>query len=381
MMFFLNKKRISALLFSALFLFGAGFASAQEDQLEMFFFYSETCPHCAAENAFLDKIEGEYPGLTINRHLITDNDYRDLYLELNEQYGTERYLGLVPITFMGDEFFLGFDDNVGGRIESSIQRQLGNAENESENGNKISLPIIGEINAGDYSLPALAAVLGFLDGFNVCSLGALILILALVLSLGSRSKIIIFGLTFILTTALVYGLLIGFWYKLFSFMAPYLRAMEITIGLLAAAGGAYFLKQFIKFKKYGPTCEMGAGNKLISKFSGRLEESFKQKRNIFLIFLTVLFFAGLITVVEFPCSAAVPVVFAGILANAGLSSLSYLSYIALFVFFYMLDEVIVFLVAVLNMKLWITQNKYVTWITLIEAIILFFFGAYYLIGF
>jgi len=380
-MFSLDKKRILSLLFSALFLFGAGFSSAQEDQLEMFFFYSETCPHCAAENAFLDEIEKEHPQLNINRYLISDQKNRDLYLELSEQYGTERYLGLVPITFFGEDFFLGFDDSVGEQIERSIQKQLENGENGTGGDERLNLPIIGEINPEDYSLPALAAILGFLDGFNVCSLGALVLILALVLSIGSRSKIIIFGSTFIVTTAFVYGLLIGFWYKLFSFMAPYLRVMEIAIGLLAAAGGVYFLKQFIKFRKYGPTCEMGAGKKLISKFSGRLEQSFKQKRNIFLIFLTVLFFAGLITVVEFPCSAVVPVVFAGILAKAGLSSLSYLSYIALFVFFYMLDEIIVFLVAVLNMKLWITQNKYVTWITLIEAVILFFFGAYYLIGF
>ncbi len=380
-MFSLNKKRISALLFSALFLFGAVFASAQENQLEMFFFYSETCPHCAAESAFLDEIEDKYPGLTINRHLITDYSFRDLYLELSEQYGTERYLGLVPITFMGDEFFLGFEDSIGRKIESSIQRQLGEAEDKIEEGDSIGLPIIGEINVKDYSLPVLTVILGLLDGFSVCSLGALILILALVLSLGSRSKIVIFGFTFILTTALVYGLLIGFWYKLFSFMAPYLRVLEITIGLLAVTGGVYFLRQFIRFKKYGPTCEMGAGKKLISKFSGKLEQSFKEKKNIFLIFLTVLFFAGLITVVEFPCSAAVPVVFSGILANAGLSSSSYLFYISLFVLFYMLDEIIIFLIAVLNMKLWITQNKCIIWITLLEAVILFFFGAYYLIGF
>ena len=103
--------------------------------------------------------------------------------------------------------------------------------------------------------------------------------------------------------------------------------------------------------------------------------------NIFAVLLIVLFFAALITIVEFPCSAAVPVIFAAMMAKAGISSLAYLFYIAIYILFYMLDEIVVFLIAVFNMRLWITKNKYVIWVTLAEAIILLVFGFYYLIGF
>ena len=87
----------------------------------------------------------------------------------------------------------------------------------------------------------------------------------------------------------------------------------------------------------------------------------------------------MITIVEFPCSAAVPVFFAGMLAESGLTGFWYLFYIALFVLFYMLDEVLVFLIAVWTMSIRLSSPKITTWITLIEAIVLLALGLYYLI--
>lgn len=359
------------------------FASAQDNQLEVHFFYSETCPHCIAEQAFLDKIESRYPDLPVIRHNVARPETKLILKEISKQYGAERYVGLVPLTFIGEDFFLGFDNEngVGKKIEDSLQRQLAGAPKEESTSQNVRLPFVGELDMTKYSLPVLAVILGFLDGFNICSLGALVLILALVLTLRSRSRVMILGAAFILTTALVYGLLIGFWYKIFLYMTPYLRAMEIVVGGLGIAGGIYFLKQFLKFRQQGPTCEIEIKNGLLAKFSNKLDQSFKQKRNIFGILLIVLVFAALITIVEFPCSAAVPVIFASAMAKAGISSFSYLFYLSLYLLFYMFDEIIVFSIAVLNMRLWVTKNKYVVWVTLTEAVILFLFGAYYLFGY
>jgi len=98
------------------------------------------------------------------------------------------------------------------------------------------------------------------------------------------------------------------------------------------------------------------------------------------IFISILLFALVITVVEFPCSAAVPVVFAGILSKAQLSDWLYLVYIILYVLFYMFDELLVFLIAFFTMKLWLASPKFITWITLLESIIMFSLGIYYLFG-
>jgi len=378
-------KKFVFVVFIFVFLFNAfDFALAQDTRVEINFFYSSTCPHCAQEERFLDELQEKYPEIKINRFSVSNRNNVELLKEFYKEYEVPvEYYGMVPITFTNERYFLGFNEEIGKSIEDCILECKKDKISEQDvtiidiEGN-IDIPVIGKINIKKYSLPVLAVVLGILDGFNVCSLGALVLILGLVLALGSRKKTLLFGGLFIVTTAVVYGLLIVIWYHIFSFLIPYIRIMEILIGLLAIGGGIYFLRQFIKFKKYGPGCEISAGNRIISRFSSRFQKSLKESGNIILILGSVLLFAGIITIVEFPCSAAVPVIFAGVLTQSGLSVFQYLLYIAIFLFFYMLDEIIVFLVAFLTMKIWLASSKAIIWITLLEAIILFILGIYYI---
>jgi thiol-disulfide isomerase/thioredoxin len=373
--FFFIFLLVSGLVFSA-----PVFAQT-ESKVEINFFYSETCPHCKAEQAFLDTMQGEYPEITINRYLSSDSENRKLMIDLLIKHSAEKYTGLVPLTFIGEEFFLGFDsaDGVGEEIEASIQRQLANIEPKPvEDKNKVKLPIIGEVDLTKYSLFGQAFVLGFFDGFNVCSLGALILILGLVLILRSRMKILLFGGAYILTTAIIYGLLIVLWYKLFYYLGPVLNIMNVLVGVLGILGAVYFFRQFLKFKKYGPTCDTAQNSNIVSKFSQKIQNTFRETGGIWGIIISIFIFAAIITIVEFPCSAVIPVLFAGILAKAQLSALTYLFYIAFYIFFYMLDEIIVFLIAVFTMNIKIASGKSMVWLSLIEAIVLFGLGIYYL---
>jgi len=281
------------------------------------------------------------------------------------------------MTFVGDEFFLGFDNEkeIGTKIENSIKRQLEGGPSE-----KINLPSIGGLEPSKYSLPIFTIVLGLLDGFNVCSLGALVMILGLTLALRNRKKILILGGTYILAAAVVYALLIFFWYHLFILLTPYLRFVQISVGLLAILSGGYFIKEFIRIKKQGATCEIN-GKKITNNLASRLENSLKESKNIFFLIGSILIFAALLTLIEFPCSAAVPLVFAGVLAKASLTTFQYLFYIILYIFFYMFDEIVIFLIAVFSLKLWLTSPKFVALSDFIEAIILFVLGLYYMIGF
>lgn len=373
-------RKIIFFIFIFGFLFGIfSFVLAQESKIEINFFYSPTCPHCAQEWEFLKELEKKYPEIKINRLSIYEKDNVELLKEFYENYNVSpEYYGMVPATFTS-RYFIGFNEEIGKAIEECIlecKKDIMSRQTVSiiDLEGNISIPILGKLNIKKYSLPFLAVILGVLDGFNVCSLGALVLILGLVLALKSRNKILIFGGIFILTTAIVYGFLIFLWYQIFSLLVSYMRIMEILIGLLGILGGIYFLRQFIKFKKYGPTCDVGLGKGIMARF----QKTFKNSGNTLLLLASVFIFAGIITIIEFPCSAVVPVAFAGVLAQSQLSAFFYLLYIALFVIFYMLDEIIVFLIAVLTMKLWLASSKAMTWITLTESIILFLFGFYYL---
>lgn len=369
-----------------------------QNKLEIFFFYSKTCPHCIAEQKFLDDLEEKYAQeIKINRYFIGDAQSLDLLKYLLRKHNAEKYFGAVPLTFIGEDFIPGFDnpEGIGQIIENSIQRQLIN-KTASQNQNKknqqeipdktkiekkllFNVPIIGQIDAKQYSLPILAIILGSLDGFNACSLGALVLILGLVLILRSRKRILIFGGAYILTTGVVYGVLIFAWYKIFSFFASYQTLITFLVALLGIGGGVYFLKEFIKQKKYGPVCETTKSS-LFQKLSSKLRQQLSQKKKTILgIVLGIFLFALVITVVEFPCSAAAPLFFASVLAKARLPIFLYFLYIVIYIFFYMLDEILIFLIAVFTLRLRLASPKFVTWIILMESIVLFALGFYYLL--
>lgn len=363
----------------------ANFTLAQNNpSKEVNFFYSTTCPYCAQEKIFLEELEKKYSEIEVNKFVISNQENVDLLKEFYQNYKVPpESQGLVPITFIEGRYFAGFNEKIGRDIESYILEFIEDSlqlNGSGKSAKKISLPFLGEIDISKFSLLALAVVLGALDGFNICSLGALILILGLVLVLKSRIKMLIFGGTYILTTAIIYGILILFWYKLFSLLSPYLRIMETLIGLLGIGGGIYLLRQFFKFRKQGPTCEIDGGKGIVSKVSLKMRELLKKPGNFLLIIGSIFLFAFVITVIEFPCSAVVPLAFAGILAQSQLPTLQYLIYIAIFILFYMLDEFIIFLIAVFTSTIWLASSRFVTWATLVGAVVLLLLGVYYLFG-
>ncbi len=374
-------KKIVVFLLALLLLFVPTVIRAQ-DAPQIDFFYSETCPHCRDEQKFLDNLERDYPELIINRYPVKDSVGRDLLVQKAKEIGNEEILGVVPITFVGNKIFVGYDNEkgIGAKIRSEVESFYSPANPQPELESELNgpiVPILGEIDTSRYSLPILAVVLGFLDGFNVCSLGALALILGLVITLHERKKILIFGGIFIFTTALVYGFLIFFWHKLFELVSGYSFILELGIGILGIVGGYYLFREFLACRKAGPACKFGQ-IPVVRKVSSTVQRAFSDKADMARVLLAILAFAAVITIVEFPCSAAIPVVFAGLLADANVGALGYLSLIAIFVFFYLLDELVVYMIATTKMTMWLGNPKFTTWAVLIESLLLLGIGTYYL---
>lgn len=371
---FLISFSFVAFIFLGIFFVGQNFVFAQNKNVEITFFYSPTCQHCLEEEKFLDNLKNDYSWINIKSYEFSKNIslainfYEDYNVPSNEQ-------GLVPLTFIDDKYFVGFNEQIGEQIKNYILKENG-GESQS-NQNKIAeLPILGKINIENISFPALAMIFGFFDGFNVCSLGALVLILGLVLTFNSRKKILIFGGLYVLVTALVYWLMIFFWHRLFIFVSPYLRNMEIIIGLLAGVGGWYLFREYLKARKNIAVCRYGG---ISEKLAGKVNEIFEKKSGIFVMILAVLLFAGAITIIEFPCSAFFPLLFSGMLAESGVSFSLSMFYIGIFIFFYMLDELIVLVVATSTLKIWMGSPKTMKWLNLAGSLMLFVFGFYYLL--
>ena len=116
---FLKGLAIAAIMLGV---FAGPFTSAAQTLEPIDFFYSETCPHCIAEQGFLDELQTKYPAAEINRLVVTEKENVELLTERLTTVDAKQYLGVVPVTFVGEQFFIGFDDaeTTGAQIEKAL---------------------------------------------------------------------------------------------------------------------------------------------------------------------------------------------------------------------------------------------------------------------
>jgi hypothetical protein len=81
-----------------------------------------------------------------------------------------------------------------------------------------------------------------------------------------------------------------------------------------------------------------------------------------------------INLVELVCSFGFPLAFTKILTSLGLSSWQHYFYILVYIIFYMLDDFLVFLIAVWTLRVTKVSQKYLKVITLVSAILLLIMG-------
>lgn len=349
--------------------------AAEQETVEIHYFYMEGCPACEDQEEFMEEnIIDEYDHVEINKYDVFVQENQVIFHELAEKHDVEDPRLVTPTTFINGHFFQGFHERYGQEMISIIEGE------EIDDVETIRIPFLGEIHPEDISLPILAFALGSVDGMNVCSIGALVMILMIVLSFDDRKKIFFYGFLFILVVILTYGLLIFAWYHVLDAVMRHIGFLQYIIGAAGIIGGAVFFKQFVEFYKHGPQCDYSDAG-FVTKARMKVKESFEGKQAGPLVLIgSVVFFAAVVTIIELPCSAALPLAFSGVLVDAQLAGMTYIFYIALYLFFYMLIELVIFSGAVITKDIWFGSGKFVTWITLIGAIILFVLGISYLFG-
>lgn len=327
----------------------------QAASVEVQFFYSKTCPHCQKEEIFLDKLEKDYGDkLKINRYEVSDPDSVKLLM----QYGRELNMNIrsVPITIVGDKYFIGYsDDQTSGLpIKEQIDLALGNQPAEDQGASQmISVPVLGTIDAASFSLPALSVILGLLDGFNPCAMWVLIFLIGLLLGMQNRRRMWVLGTTFIVASALVYFVFMAAWLHLILFLG-FIVWIRIIIGLVAMAAGGYNIKEF--FTNKNATCKV-TGQEKRRRIFDRLK-AITQEQKFWLALGGIILLAFAVNLVELLCSAGFPAVFTQVLAINDLSNLARYGYILLYIFFFMLDDLLIFIIAMITLKITGLSTKY-----------------------
>lgn len=354
--------------------------------LSIYFFWAEGCPHCAKEEIFLDKIKKKYKDqIEIFDYEVSQNPQNvEILQKMGKKFDTD--VSGVPFTVVEDKYFVGFDDEdtTGRAIETYIDHLL-NARSgviQEENNNEIQtevasttmvesvkIPFFGSINLKSFSLPVITIILGILDGFNPCAMWALLFLISLLLGMEDKKRMWILGSAFIIASATVYFLFMAAWLNLILFLG-FVIWIRILIGLVALFSGGYNIREFFKNKE-GACKVSGTENKK------KIFEKLKQvtyKNKFWLALGGIILLACAVNLVELICSAGLPAVYSQILALNNLSTWQYYSYILLYIFFFMIDDLFVFFVAMITLQMTGVSGKYSRWSSLVGGILMLLIG-------
>jgi glutaredoxin len=389
----MKSRKIKIILALFLFLFFSlnGYVSAQDDELILYSFYSPTCPHCAAEQTFLEELEEQYSQLNIQKLDLSQPDNADILRNFYQEYDVPSGdWGHVPIVFVGEDYILGYRDEetTGKEIECIVAGLLGESpssdeepcpeENTSEiDLSQLEIPFIGKVDVSHFSPLALSVFLGTLDGFNACAMVALGFLLTILIATGIRKRVFIIGGTFIFVSAVVYFLFISAWLNLF-FWLENMKYITTIVGFIVVLFALFLLRDYYR----GTVCKLcqvdpGKGNifsKIERSFFKKIEKITSSDLPLLLLLGGVIFVAAGINTVELFCSFGFPLFFTKFLTTLNLSRASYYFYIFIYVLFYMIDDILIFLVAVWTLKIGQVSQKYLKAIKLISALVLLFLG-------
>jgi len=380
------KKLISLILISFIFLGTANFALAQENSIKLYFFYGETCPNCKKAEVYLDDLQEKYPVLEINSYEVFSNkENADLLIQLFEHCGKKKQVR-VPAIFIGDEVIVGYfsDEITGLNIENAIKKysteqcpdpldelkrcacQIEKPEDEI-----IDYPFIGKLNLSKLSLPVLTILAAGLDGFNPCAMWVLLFLLALLINVKSRKKMWIVAGTFIAVSGIVYYLFLTAWLNLFLAIS-YVSLVRIIIGAVAVTAGIWQIRNFITFKP--GVCKVSPVGR---KWNERISEKAKQvvqSSALPATFIGIVVLAFGVNLIEFFCSAGLPAIYTQILSLNQLNPITYYLYLLLYTVIFMLDDLLIFTVAVVTLSKIGFTDKYTKYSTLIGGLLILILG-------
>jgi thiol-disulfide isomerase/thioredoxin len=362
-----------------------------QKSIKIYLFYSDRCYHCKKEKIFLKKMEKKYPNIEIHYlESVKNKQNRELYDKLIKAINLN--IVAFPVTVIGEKHFVGFsnDEGTGKNIEDAIldtnektpdiidkiktDNIQKKAYESSDRGEKtisesINVPIFGNIKIKSLSLPIITILLGAVDGFNPCAMWSLVMLISFLIPLQNRKRMILLGSIFIFISAFVYFLFMVAWLNFMIFLS-YVNFVKIFVGIIALAGGVYYLKEYFFNKENICKVTNGGFKQKVSNLAKFLTENNK----LFLSILGISLLAFLVNLVDFVCSSGIPVVYTQILSLSSLSYMQYYLYIFLYIFVFMLDDIIIFLIAIFSLHVIGLTTKYSRFSHLFGGAILIILG-------
>ena len=185
-------------------------------QVNLYFFWSEKCPHCLAARPVILTLAQELEWLTLHSlELSKHPENVDLYQSVAEKLGLER-ISVPAFLFCGNVVF-GFDSalTTGQYLRKNLEKCQTQAQekvlSKMEMTNPapdapIRIPVIGELQADKFSLPVFTVIIAIMDAFNPCAFFVLLFLLSLLSHTHNRKRMLLIGGVFVFISGFVYFL-------------------------------------------------------------------------------------------------------------------------------------------------------------------------------
>jgi len=388
------KKIIYLVIFVLLFIPNIIFA--EEKQMNIYLFYGDGCPHCAAEEKFLSSYLKNKPYIKLHKYEVWKNEengkkYDEVHKLLNDTGNG------IPYLIIGNNAITGYDnDATPDRIRSTIQyykntnykdevgiylgvvkeNETGNENTSIEGGNAkyeesdINIPIIGKKNIKEVPILLSAIVIGLVDGFNPCAMWILIFLISMLLGMKNKKRMWALGITFLVSSAAVYFLFLISWLNLAIFLnkVVYIR---LGIAMVAVIFGCVSILRFIN-RKEDDGCEV-VDTKNRKRIINAIKKIVKEKSFV-LALLGIVLLAASVNIVELLCSLGLPVMFTQILAVNEISGSMQIVYSLVYILFFLIDDIIIFVIAMKTLEIKAISNKYGKYSHLIGGLIMLIIG-------
>jgi len=345
---------------------------------QIHFFFHPNCPHCRAQEKFNQYLSSKYPDLNIIAHDTSVAAEANLLPRLAEKKGIPKDRLSVPATFIGPYIIIGFDEPTtsGVTLEKAITAYLNNDPSLFNQEDQrwlaeevVDLPWFGSLQISKFSLPVLAAIIGLADGFNPCAMWVLVYLISLIISIRERNKIWLLVGSFVLASGILYFLFMTAWLNVFLLIG-YIRPLTIIIGLFALGTGIISIRGYI-IAEGVPSCKIGDA-KSKKQTMDKIEAVVRKPLSISTV-SGIIALAFIVNSIEFACSAALPAIYTHVLSLHNLPSWQYYSYILLYDFFFMLDDLIIFSLAAFAVNS-NTGRKYAHHCTILGGVVLVVLG-------
>ncbi len=353
------------------------------EKVVIYLFWGDGCPHCAAEKPVLEAMVKANSNIELQSYEVWYNAENQTKLKKMADFYDFEVTG-VPVTFIGEKYWIGYSDDLGSEIKKEVDACLTNGcidagagiltegprpstpVKPQENKEVITVPLIGEVNLTTQSLAVSTLLISFVDGFNPCSVWVLTMLLTLTLHTGSRRKVLLIGLIFLTVTAAVYGLFITGLFTMFT-VVNFVDWVQVVVALVALFFGLVNLKDYF-FYKEGLSFTINDSAK--PGIFQRIRRIMDASQSFWGLAGATVVMAGGVSLVEFSCTAGFPVLWTNLLVAQNASVATFVLLLLLYLLIYQIDELGIFMVAVFSLKASRMEEKHGRILKLIGGVLM-----------